>query len=325
MKKQNSVSSEQIFKSQLNYYSDTLHILQEAKNFVRWMSKDIAVLEYFAGDVDRIPRALWEPMERLRENKGDELYIDLLQALTHKRFSIDEARQLWNEIIVHKYYMSEKLGRNVGIKVAVLDYLDNHSGRVKDFQLLPEKDLDCLLLFVNEDGLTGLYNHRYFQESLRDELMRCHRYNRIFSLLFIDLDHFKPYNDNLGHMKGDILLREIATFFKVSSREADTVARYGGDEFAFILPETNSREARSFAKRLHQNFQKQRFGGKELRYNFSITISIGVATYPDNGTFSEELVEAADQALYRAKRAGRNCVRQAKRICLSPFNTLTKV
>lgn len=292
--------------------------VQEMKDFVRWMSKDAAVLDYFAGDKQHLSRELWDSMERLRANKGDDLYIDLLQAVTHNRFSAEEAKRLWHEILVHKYFMSEKLGRNVGIKVAVLDYLDNHSGRIKDFHLLPGKDLDSLLLFVNEDGLTGLFNHRYFQEHLRDELLRCQRYRRQFSLLFIDLDYFKPYNDNFGHMRGDLLLREIAAFLKASCREADIVARYGGDEFAMILPETNREEALQFAQRMQTNFQTREFGGRAPGLPLPVTVSIGIATFPDDGNLSEELVDLADKALYRAKRAGRNCVRQAEHTYPTP-------
>lgn len=271
----------------------------------------MAVLEYFAGDMDRVPRELKEPLDNLKKRKGDDFYCDLFFALTHQHYQPDEARYLWDEVVKHKYFMSEELGRNVGIKVAVLDYMDNQSDRVKDFQLLPEEDFDCLLLFVNEDGLTGLYNHRYFQEELREELARCKRYNRTFSLLFIDIDHFKQYNDHLGHMQGDILLRELSSLFKDTSRDADTVSRYGGDEFATILPETNAEEALRFAKRLFKMFKESKIGSHIPGVNLSISLSIGIATYPGNASQAEELIEVADQALYRAKASGRDCIRQA--------------
>jgi diguanylate cyclase (GGDEF)-like protein len=287
-----------------------LSLLQEMKVLTR--TQNSVMVDYFAGDVQRVPASLAEHFEKLRLEKGDELFIDLLLALTHQRFSPEDAKKTWHDILVHKYYMSEKMGRNVGVKVAVLDFLDNHSGKIKDFRLLSEKDLDCLLLFVNEDGLTGLYNHRYFQEQLREELLRCQRYNRIFSLLFVDLDHFKSFNDRFGHMKGDILLRDVADFFKASCREADTVARYGGDEFAFILPETNPKDALTFAERLCISFRERAFGKVSVDFPITITISVGLASYPLHAQVPEELVEAADQALYRAKRAGRDCIRQAK-------------
>lgn len=279
-------------------------------NIVSWLNRDIDALNYFAGDVHSVPKNLWEHLERLRARRGEEIYSDLLMALIHKKFPSQEARRLWQEILEHKYFMSEKLGRNVGIRVAALDFLHNQRGLIRDLRLLPEQDLDCLLLFVNEDGLTGVYNHRYFQEQLQHELVRARRYKRSLSLLLLDLDRFKHYNDHYGHRQGDHLLKEAAGFFDHSKRESDTVARYGGDEFAIILPETNADEALTYAKRLRAEFEVRQFGG-ELEGG-AITISVGLSSFPMDAETQEELIEAADQALYRAKRAGRNCIRSSQ-------------
>lgn len=279
------------------------------QNISSWLFKDAEALDYFAGDVQRIPEELWGNLEKLRDKRGEKIYIDLMLALTHKRFGPEEARTLWKEMLLHKYYLSEKLGRNVGIRVAALDFLENQRGIMHDLRLLPERDLDCLLLFVNEDGLTGLYNHRYFQEQLRHELARARRYKRTLGLLLMDLDRFKDYNDRFGHRQGDRLLKDVAEFFRVSRRESDTVARYGGDEFAIILPETTQREALTLAKRLRNGFEARKFG---LEGAAPVTLSIGVASFPSEAGTAEQLIEKADQGLYQAKRAGRNQVSTAE-------------
>lgn len=285
-----------------------LSILQEEKDFVRWMSKDIAVLDYFAGVPERVPRELWATLEALRVRKGEELYTELLYALTHKFYPPVDAKKFWNTIVAHKCKLTDKIGREVGMKVAVLDYLDNDSNQAGELQLLPAEELDSLLLFANEDSLTGLFNHRYFQERLRYEMIRSQRYKHPISLLFIDLDHFKEFNDKYGHLKGDILLREVSSFFKQTCRQADAVARYGGDEFAFVLPEANSQQAGMAAERLQKAFRAKKFGVQLPGIAPKISISMGVATFTKKIGSAEELIAAADQALYKAKGRGRNCI-----------------
>ena len=164
---------------------------------------------------------------------------------------------------------------------------------------------------ASTDGLTGVYNHRTFQERLSQEIARAARYNRPLSVLMIDVDHFKVYNDTYGHPQGDIVLQDLARLLQEMSRTSDTVARCGGEEFAIILPETDSVGAQKIGQRLCEQVERYPFPGKELMPGGTLTISIGVAMYVSAGS-KEALLQAADTALYTAKREGRNrvCVAQ---------------
>jgi diguanylate cyclase (GGDEF)-like protein len=156
------------------------------------------------------------------------------------------------------------------------------------------------------DGLTGLYAHRYFQERLVEEIRWAERYSKHLSLLMLDTDHFKKYNDTLGHPEGDKLLLEIAALLRSYTRESDLVCRYGGDEFALVLRETGKEEAVKIAERIRHAFSL-RFN----RENLKITASIGVASFPEDARTKAELVAQADAALYRSKAGGRNKVTAA--------------
>lgn len=160
---------------------------------------------------------------------------------------------------------------------------------------------------ASTDGLTELYNHRTFQERLTQEIARAERYKRPLSILMIDVDHFKVYNDTYGHLRGNLVLRELARLLEEMSRTSDTVARYGGEEFAVILPETDNVSARKIAERLRVQVERYVFPGDERMPGGALTISIGVGTHVSGGS-KDTLLQAADTALYAAKRNGRNRV-----------------
>ena len=159
-----------------------------------------------------------------------------------------------------------------------------------------------------KDGLTELYNHRFFHQLLDTEVSRAERYNRVVSLLMIDIDDFKSYNDAHGHPAGDMALRRLALVLKQSSRNCDFVARYGGEEFAIIVPEVGADSARRMAERLLKLVDETEFEGEDVMLGGRLTVSIGVASYPMQASGKSELVEHADQALYRAKGLGKNRV-----------------
>ena len=156
------------------------------------------------------------------------------------------------------------------------------------------------------DGLTGLYTHRYFQERLAETCKEYERNLKSFSLIMIDVDHFKTYNDTLGHPEGDKLLQEIAALLKSYTRDSDLVCRYGGDEFALVLKESDKENSVKIADRIREAFQY-----KFARYKVKITASIGVANFPIDAINKPDLLTAADAALYKSKKGGRNSVNWA--------------
>jgi diguanylate cyclase (GGDEF)-like protein len=159
------------------------------------------------------------------------------------------------------------------------------------------------------DSITRLYVHRYFQLRLDEEVARSRRYNATISLLMLDIDHFKPVNDNYGHQQGDLILKEVSKILRKNVRNTDIAARYGGEEFAIILPETTQADAKIVAERIrrdvaHYDFPSIIPGQPPLK----CSISIGVAGFPLNADNKDQLIQKADSALYKAKGSGRNKV-----------------
>jgi len=167
-----------------------------------------------------------------------------------------------------------------------------------------------LFFMATTDGLTGLTNHKHFQQRLLEEFCRSNRHGKPLSLLMMDIDHFKSINDTYGHQVGDQVLRQLSRILKSNMRIHDIPARYGGEEFAVLLPETNLEGAKALAEKLRSIVEQCQFkiGHKNLKF----TISIGIATSDKRTTKPFELVRIADQALYRAKAEGRNRVHAAE-------------
>jgi len=159
------------------------------------------------------------------------------------------------------------------------------------------------------DELTGVFNRRKFDMDLKDTLNEAIRYVKSLSLLMIDIDYFKNYNDFHGHQMGDMVLRKMGRVFIENKRNTDRVYRYGGEEFSIICSETNKTNARVFAERLREVVDKGKFEGEEkVKPQGNITISVGVSNFPFDATKMDYLIKYADDALYKAKDEGRNRV-----------------
>ncbi len=156
------------------------------------------------------------------------------------------------------------------------------------------------------DSLTGLYARRYFFERMNEEAQRSKRYKFKFAFLMCDIDDFKQCNDTYGHLVGDVILREIGRIMKESVREIDFVSRYGGEEFALMLPETGEDGARLVAERIRKKIEESIFRAYDEK--LKVTISIGIAIYPKDALKMKDLTEKADRALYAAKKSGKNVV-----------------
>jgi diguanylate cyclase (GGDEF)-like protein len=244
----------------------------------------------------------------LDSQKGSEPdYQALALAVADMSVSAEEARRSFEALSQHQAQLGQALGREVGLKAAALDLLENVERSLKLEESVQQPTYFQLEQMAYRDQLTGLRNFRFFKDRFHEEVQRAKRYRHQLSLLMLDIDYFKKFNDTHGHQAGNVALRHLATLLAESARETDFVARYGGEEFALVLTETTKRMALELAERLCHNIESSSVkldNGEEYR----ITVSLGVATLPRDAWTQETLLEAADQALYASKKMGRNRV-----------------
>ncbi len=244
---------------------------------------------------------------------GDAVYPELLRQLAGKEFDRITAQQHWQKAVNLQKILRSRKGVRFGLRPVLLHYLHQVAMEIRDPRIIEAEQLETIRKAAVTDGLTGLFQQIYFKGVLEKEIaklrrsMGCH-----LAVLMLDLDHFKQYNDRCGHLAGDLALRLVADRLRENTREEDVAARYGGEEFAIFLPNTDRRQAYKIAERIRTAIEQTAFPDQELLDSGNLTISGGVAIYPDDAVTAEGLIDHADRQLYQAKDR-RNAIHPASR------------
>jgi diguanylate cyclase (GGDEF)-like protein len=247
-----------------------------------------------------------EPWASILASNGTVIDQDLTSAPDHVKFFAESVSRLCIPLV--------SFGQILG--VLALDSSKVDAFRESDLQSLESVADICAASIQNAhyvervkqlaylDGLTGIFNRRFFELRIMEEIERARRYGTGMAVIMADIDQFKRLNDEFGHLLGDEVLRQVSSLFHQQLRKIDTVCRYGGEEFGILLTQTNAQHAAGVAEKLRRMVENWQFPGVPR----TVTMSAGIAAFPDHGTTRDELVRAADTGLYAAKQAGRNRV-----------------
>lgn len=244
----------------------------------------------------------------LREKYQDSVYSELIYLLSELRFEPDEAKRHWLQINAHRDSMQERLGTALDLRVALVSYFVEINRQLENPKIIELKVFEQTKASAYRDELTGLYNFRFFREYLMREVQRRERHAPPLSLVMIDIDNFKTYNDRNGHEAGNDVLSAVAHLLSDALRKTDVAARYGGEEFVLLLPATPKTGALLVAERARASIEAHGFDHGESQPGGKLTVSIGIATYPGDARGADELIRHADSALYVAKANGKNQV-----------------
>lgn len=261
-------------------------------------------------------------LEAAKSERPDMILLDLIMPVMdgyqvcEKLKQEDSTKEIPVIMLTSKAEPADKVK---GLEMGALDYMAkpfdegelvarvNIHVRLKELREALEEKNRQLQEMANRDGLTGLFNHRYFHEQLSKDFLRARRYHESLSCILLDIDYFKKFNDNYGHQTGDVVLSTLGRVIEEAIRDSDFAARYGGEEFAVILYHADQPAAVHVAERLRQMVEDREIHDKDKMLH--VTISVGVATFPhEEIRDSKKLIECADKALYKAKENGRNRV-----------------
>lgn len=242
-------------------------------------------------------------LDKLVVRFGDSVYVELLRQLTGKNFDTARSKRYWQESLIHRKSIEQGTpSRTVSNRTALFDLLNSRFNEFNNPVFIEADYLENIRLSSITDGLTGLYNQTYFKSLLSKKLPLRKRFNdNACALILFDLDHFKQYNDRCGHLAGDEALRTVAQIIREQIREQDVAARYGGEEFAVYLPNATKVVAKSVAERIRQAVDAAMFPGQQLLDSKSLTISGGIAAFPNDAGDALSLLQLADTELYNAK------------------------
>lgn len=252
-------------------------------------------------------------LERLTGEHGEAVYAELVYLLAHLRFAPGEARHHWTAIGRRRAEMERALDAPVDIRVALISYFVEVARKFENPTVIEMRLLEQTEALAYRDELTGLRNFRFFKEFLGREIARSERYGDPLSLIVLDVDDFKGYNDSHGHEAGNRALAQIAALLSGSVRSVDLVARYGGEEFVLIVPSTPKVGARKLAEEARRRIEEAFAEHGQEWSGGPLTVSLGVATYPADGADAPALMRNADRALYLAKSQGKNQVQLYER------------
>jgi len=245
-------------------------------------------------------------LARLEATYGEAVYPALIRLLTRLEFPPARARRHWQEVVRHAGEMAEALGREPDFRVALADYFVSRRRKIRhpmvvEIHLYQKTEAASL-----SDGLTGLFNFRYMKNLAPRMVAHARRTGQTLGLAFFDLDDFKAYNDRFGHEAGNVLLKRISGVLTDSIREMDIACRYGGEEFALVLPGADKFGALAVAERVRGSLE--RLAVPAARPGRCVTVSAGVACFPVDAESADDLLTAADSAMYHAKSLGKNRV-----------------
>ncbi len=270
---------------------------EEALKQFREHKPDLILLDIMMPKLDG-----FETCRILKQNKNSRFVpVIMVTALNEIEDKIKGIEAGADDFITKPFNKLELLAR-VKSLLRIKTLHDELQEKVKQLEQAQER----LRELAVTDGLTKLHNYRYFREYLDRELLRAERHDTKVSVLMLDIDYFKHYNDTQGHLAGDEVLRSIAGLMRENIRSIDFAARYGGEEFVIVLSQTDAESARVVAEKIRLLVEEYPFTHEESQPNGKITISMGIASFPDDGKKAEKVVNTADQRLYQAKAAGRN-------------------
>ena len=247
---------------------------------------------------------LTDTLETMERPVRGQFLQRFFRIIAHVDLTETQGLDLWEQALARKRDLSESIGKKVSLQAALVDVLAS-SNLMRLPILMEYEELRKLQINAATDPLTGLYNRRFFDDYFEKELNRSIRYSHRLALVVFDLHRFKEVNDRYGHPQGDVLLQMAAATLRKSLRTSDYAFRIGGDEFALLLPQTDTEQAAALSRRVRTAYAS---AIEPLQLGVSLALDYGLAVYPDDGELEEVLIRVADERLYQLKNGGRSSV-----------------